>query len=95
MPFAALWGALLTVGVVVLLPIVRPQLRKACGRAARWGLHLSVPAFVVGYVGPVLVNWGGNLGPLLGVFVTGPAGFVIGAVLGLLYELCRRPDRTR
>jgi len=39
--------------------------------------------FVVGFVGPILVTPGANQGPMLGIFITGPLGFLIGLVWGL------------
>jgi hypothetical protein len=46
------------------------------------GFTLTVAwiAFLVGFVGPMLVVPGANQGPLLGMFYTGPAGFVVGLI---------------
>lgn len=43
--------------------------------------------FVGGFFGPMLLAPGANQGPLLGLFVTGPIGAVVGAVGGLAYGL--------
>ena len=50
--------------------------------------------FAAGFFGPILLT-DANQGPLLGIFVTGPLGFVLGWVLGALYgpSLKRPPDR--
>jgi hypothetical protein len=42
-------------------------------------------AFAAGFVGPVIFQPKANQGPLLGIFVTGPMGFVLGAVIGWFY----------
>lgn len=47
-------------------------------------------AFVAGFFGPMLLTPEGNQGPLLGIFVTGPLGFLAGAVGGAVYWAMRR-----
>ena len=37
-----------------------------------------------GFVGPLLVTPGASLGPLLGILITGPGGFILGALVGAL-----------
>ena len=49
--------------------------------------------FSVGFFGPILLTPRANQGPLLGVFITGPLGFILGGVGGAVYWLIRR-DRT-
>jgi len=39
-------------------------------------------AFVAGFFGPILLTPDANQGPLLGLFITGPLGLVIGAIAG-------------
>lgn len=41
--------------------------------------------FVVGFFGPMIFAPEANQGPLLGLFITGPAGVVIGAIAGAVY----------
>lgn len=41
--------------------------------------------FVLGFFGPMIFAPGANQGPMLGLFITGPAGVVIGAVAGAVY----------
>lgn len=41
--------------------------------------------FDIGFFGPLVFYPHANLGPLLGLMRTGPAGFVLGALLGLAY----------
>lgn len=38
--------------------------------------------FVVGFFGPILVTPEANQGPLLGIFITGPLGFLLGLLIG-------------
>lgn len=54
--------------------------------------------FAIGFFGPILLTPQANQGPLLGLFITGPAGGVLGAIGGALYWSFRRratptPDR--
>lgn len=56
----------------------------------RWGVILGVIGFVGGFVGPLVFTPEANQGPLLGIFITGPLGFVLGLVVGLMLSLRRR-----
>jgi hypothetical protein len=47
-------------------------------------------AFLVGFVGPIIVAPSANQGPLLGIFYTGPIGFCVGLVWGLARAASRR-----
>lgn len=69
------------------------------GATARQGLFRSVvlgavlagtAGFLIGFIGPLLFAPGANQGPLLGLFVTGPLGFVLGGVGGGVYWLVHR-----
>jgi hypothetical protein len=53
-------------------------------------------AFSAGFFGPILFAPGANQGPLLGIFITGPLGFILGAVGGAIYWFARgrRTDRS-
>src|SRR5438045_3286290 len=54
---------------------------------ARWCFGTAFAAgaasFLLGFVGPILTRPDSPQGPLLGIFVTGPLGFALGAGLGL------------
>jgi hypothetical protein len=41
--------------------------------------------FSGGFFGPIIFTPSANQGPLLGIFITGPAGFVLGGIAGLIY----------
>jgi len=43
--------------------------------------------FAAGFFGPMLFAPGANQGPLLGIFITGPAGVLIGAIGGLVHGI--------
>jgi hypothetical protein len=49
--------------------------------------------FAAGFFGPMILTPDANQGPLLGLFITGPLGFVLGAVGGGVYWLARRRSR--
>jgi hypothetical protein len=46
--------------------------------------------FVLGFFGPIIFMPGANQGPLLGIFITGPLGFILGGIGGGVYWLLRR-----
>jgi len=45
--------------------------------------------FSAGFFGPILFTPGANQGPLLGIFITGPLGFILGGVGGAIYWFAR------
>jgi hypothetical protein len=49
------------------------------------GLIVGSLCFILGFVGPLIFAPENNLGPLLGILITGPAGFIIGLIAGGLY----------
>jgi hypothetical protein len=49
------------------------------------GIILGAIGFILGFIGPIIFNWGGNQGPMLGIFITGPIGFLIGLIWGGIY----------
>lgn len=53
--------------------------------AGLWAAALGATGFLCGFVGPILLNPGANQGPLLGLFITGPGGALLGALLGRLW----------
>lgn len=50
-------------------------------------------SFIAGYVGPILFT-DYNTGPLLGIFVTGPIGFLTGALIGIAWSIHRTTARN-
>jgi hypothetical protein len=49
------------------------------------GSILGGIGLMVGFIGPLVLAPGANQGPLLGLVITGPLGFVVGAVIGWVY----------
>lgn len=51
--------------------------------------------FAVGFVGPIIFKPEANQGPLLGIFITGPLGFVFGMGIGVWREARRAAQAKR
>ncbi len=51
--------------------------------------------FSAGFFGPLLLTPASNQGPLLGIFLTGPLGFLFGAFGGALYWFVRGRPAAR
>ena len=49
-------------------------------------LLLGGTGFVCGFFGPIALNPEANQGPLLGLFITGPGGALLGLILGALFK---------
>ena len=62
----------------------------------RWTLSFAFAigaiAFLAGFAGPILLTPDSPQGPLLGIFVTGPLGFMLGAVIGLAICVSKSRD---
>lgn len=56
--------------------------RSTSGPIVSTALAVGAVSFALGFVGPVLFS-DSNLGPLLGIFVTGPLGLLAGALIGI------------
>ena len=67
----------------------RGGVRRAVGPA----LVVGGIGFAAGFFGPMLLAPDANQGPLLGIFVTGPVGFLAGLAYGVVREL-RRDGRS-
>jgi len=50
-------------------------------------------AFAAGFFGPMFFS-DSNLGPLLGIFITGPLGFLFGALLGVVRAIIKAQGRV-
>ena len=75
-----------------------PPTRPRAGRppAAVW-LHALIGAvavggisFAIGFFGPMFLQPNSPQGPMLGIFITGPAGFVVGLFGGAIVGIFRR-----
>lgn len=58
----------------------RDIVRRALGPA----VVLGGIGFAAGFFGPMILRPEANQGPLLGIFITGPAGFVLGLLYGVV-----------
>lgn len=56
----------------------------------KWAMVVGAIGFCAGFFGPMLLAPDANQGPLLGIFITGPLGFVAGAALRLVYAFWQR-----
>jgi hypothetical protein len=61
--------------------------------AAAWAAIVGALGFCGGFFGPMILAPGANQGPLLGLFITGPLGFIGGGLCGLIYAYWHRPER--
>jgi hypothetical protein len=55
---------------------------------ASWhaGWRVGGVALALGFIGPLVLNPKANLGPLQGILLTGPVGFVLGALIGAVVQ---------
>ena len=67
-----------------------PARRARVQASWRGGWWVGMAAFAIGFVGPLLVMPRANLGPLLGILVTGPLGFVLGVLGGCVLHKIQR-----
>jgi len=55
-----------------------------------WAVVLGGVCFLIGFFFPIIFLPTANQGPLLGIFITGPLGFLLGGVAGFIYALRQR-----
>jgi hypothetical protein len=55
------------------------------------GWILGAIGLGLGFVGPLVVTPSATLGPLLGILISGPGGFVLGALGAVLAGATREP----
>src|SRR6266545_2410098 len=60
----------------------------------RWAIVLGIVGLSTGFIGPIVLSPESNQGPLVGIFFSGPAGALLGAVLGALAGGFALPPRT-
>lgn len=63
--------------------------RSVVGTTGYGAAILGSIGFAAGFFGPMLLAPEANQGPLLGIFYTGPAGALLGALIGFVYGLMR------
>lgn len=57
-------------------------------------LVIGGSGFLSGFIGPIIFTPEANQGPLLGIFITGPAGLIIGAILGFVIGKIRNSGKS-
>ncbi len=57
-------------------------------------LIIGITGFILGFVGPMIVAPDANQGPLLGIFITGPAGAILGAIIGFVVGFIKKRNPT-
>jgi hypothetical protein len=67
-----------------------PEARAHLQASWRAGWLVGMAGLVIGFVGPLVLTPTASLGPLLGILVTGPVGFVLGALGGAVTQIGRR-----
>jgi len=55
---------------------------------------LGAVGFIGGFFGPIVFMPEANQGPLLGIFITGPLGFILGGVAGAIHWVVRGRPRV-
>jgi hypothetical protein len=63
--------------------------------ALHWAMVVGAPGFTAGFFGQLIFTPEANQGPLLGIFISGPLGFILGGVAGLINALCRGSPASR
>jgi hypothetical protein len=69
-----------------------PESRRHIQVTIRGGWIVGGISFALGFMGPIIFTPESNQGPLLGIFLTGPLGFVLGAVIGWFYGRFRHEE---
>lgn len=61
----------------------------------RWFGVLGIVGFLCGFIGPMILAPDANQGPMLGIFITGPTGALLGAVLGVAAALAKLSPQSQ
>jgi hypothetical protein len=81
---------LIAVGVARIFWLKADAIPKTLISSTAYGaIILGSIGFAAGFFGPMIFAPDANQGPLLGIFYTGPIGFILGAICGLFYCLKR------
>lgn len=86
---ALVFAFVATVGWWIALRCHISKSRARMKTALLGGVVVGGVGFAAGFFGPIIFMPNSNQGPLLGIFVTGPLGFILGIVIGWLYGCFR------
>jgi preprotein translocase subunit Sss1 len=92
--FCAVTGTFIALCAWFTLRGHRPENLARLKRALQGGLVVGAIGFAIGFFGPLIWAPDANQGPLLGIFITGPIGFVIGTAVGWFRARTRTPALT-
>ena len=59
-----------------------------------WPLVLGLAGFTAGFIGPIVFLPDANTGPMIGIFMTGPGGAVLGLLMGAVVKAVGLSDRA-
>jgi hypothetical protein len=81
---------LLVLAVLLNFGVFGARWRGMVARAMGPALLFGAIGFALGFFGPMILDPGANQGPLLGIFITGPLGFLGGLIYGVAREWLNR-----
>lgn len=61
----------------------------------RWAGVLGLVGFLCGFIGPMVLTPQSNIGPIIGILMTGPGGALLGAVIGGVLAFFDLPHRKK
>ncbi len=71
------------------------NITKIINSSLKSAFILGISGFILGFIGPVIITPDSNQGPLLGIFITGPIGFLFGGIVGLGIEIAIQHNKTQ
>ncbi len=64
-------------------------------QSPRCALTLGAVGFAAGFFGPLVLNPESNIGPVIGILISGPLGAIAGAILGASFRALSVSERRR
>ena len=83
----AFYAVAACLGWVVVARIGDAPSRILIWSGVRGAAFLGIPAFAVGFIGPMILMPEANQGPLIGFLLTGPVGAFLGVIVGVATAL--------
>jgi hypothetical protein len=77
------------------MPRVNPESAERKPPGFLWIVLLGVTGFCAGFFGPIIFVPEANQGPLVGIFISGPAGLALGFIFWLLFRFLPVSGRTQ